>query len=95
MQKKKLLIGNRSYLCLAVCQAAVIRVLTTISTGMTSIIRVSSHMILLSVPLPISTIIPDIPDTLSTQPGTGSFHDPVTKNGKENVNSCFYPKKII
>lgn len=70
------------YLQAAVCQAAVTKVFATISTGIKSIIKFSSHMMLLIDPLPISIMIPVIPLTLSTHPGKGSFQEAVTKSLK-------------
>lgn len=66
------------YLLATVCQAAVMRVSTTTSTGMTSMWHFSSQMMVLMVPRPHSMKMPVMPLMLSTQPGYGSFQAAVT-----------------
>lgn len=62
------------------CQAAVIKVFATMSTGTKSMSSSWLQTMLLIVPRAHSIIIPVIPLMLSTQPGNGSFHDAVTEN---------------
>lgn len=73
-------------LVVAKCQATVIMRLMAMSTGMRSATFSLWHMRVLNTPLPAPASIPVGPFRLSTHPGIGSFHEPVTlNNNKINV----------